>query len=237
MAGCTGPVQAWTMSDMPSGSRWGPDYDDRHVHATRAPHAPRPPSDVQEPPFEGPLHLLARTAWQVVLLTGVASLVLGILVLVWPGPSLVAAGILFGVYLIVSGVLQLAAAFGTHKATSLRVLAFISGALSILLGLFCFRGRLESILLLALWIGIGWLIRGITQTVAAAHDPGVPARGWQVFLGVVTFLAGIVLIVSPFATIAVLTLVAGWWLVVVGAVEIATAIRIRTGATRIPRTV
>src|SRR5690242_1004898 len=108
MAGCTGPVQAWTMSDIPSGSRGGPAYDDRHVHATRAPHTPRPPSDAQEPPFEGPLHLLARTAWQVVLLTGVASLVLGILVLVWPGPSLVAAGILFGVYLIVSGVLQLA---------------------------------------------------------------------------------------------------------------------------------
>jgi uncharacterized membrane protein HdeD (DUF308 family) len=225
------------MNDIPSGSRGGQEYDDRHVHAARDPHAPRPLSDVQEPPFEGPLHLLARTAWQVVLLTGVASLVLGILVLVWPGPSLMVAGVLFGVYLIVSGVLQLAAAFGTHKATSLRVLAFMSGALSILLGLFCFRGRLESILLLALWIGIGWLIRGIMQTVAAAHDPGMPARGWQIFLGVVTFLAGIVLIVSPFNSIAVLTVVAGWWLVVVGIVEIATAIRIHAGGARIPRTV
>jgi uncharacterized membrane protein HdeD (DUF308 family) len=225
------------MSDVPSGSHPGPDYDDRHVHATRAPYTARPPSDAQEPPFEGPLHLLARTAWQVVALTGVASLILGVLVLVWPGPSLLAAGVLFGVYLIVSGVLQLASAFGTHKATSLRVLAFISGALSILLGLFCFRGRLESILLLALWIGIGWLIRGITQTMAAAHDPAVPARGWQVFLGVVTFLAGIVLIVSPFRSIAVLTLVAGWWLVVVGIVEIGTAFRIRGGAKQIPRTV
>ncbi|MGW2239987.1 hypothetical protein ACWCWE_39250, partial [Streptomyces sp. NPDC001759] len=31
------------------------------------------------------------------------------------------------------------------------------------------RGPMRSILLLALWIGIGWLIRGITQTLAAAH--------------------------------------------------------------------
>ncbi|MEU8591850.1 HdeD family acid-resistance protein [Streptomyces sp. NPDC048664] len=227
------------MTDAPSSSFPGPGFDDRRVHAARDPQTrgPAPEGVEPEPPAEGLLHLLSRTAWQVVLLTGVASLILGILILVWPGPSLLAAGVLFGLYLVISGVLQLASAFGTHKATSLRVLAFISGALSILLGLFCFRGPMESVLLLALWIGIGWLIRGITQTVAAAHDPAVPARGWQVFLGVVTFVAGVVLIVSPFASIAVLTVVAGCWLVVVGVVEIVTGFRIRGRAERIPRTV
>ncbi|MGW1157684.1 HdeD family acid-resistance protein [Streptomyces sp. NPDC002519] len=225
------------MTDAPSGSPWGSEYDDRHVHATHDPHAPRPASDGLEPPVEGLLHLLSRTAWQVVLATGVASLILGILILVWPGPSLLVAGILFGIYLIVSGVLQVASAFGTHRATSLRVLAFLSGALSIVLGLFCFRGPLESILLLALWIGIGWLFRGISQTVAAAHDPAVPARGWQIALGVVTFAAGVVLIVSPFKSIPVLALVTGWWLIVVGVVELITALRIRGRAERIPRTV
>ncbi|MDT0464543.1 MULTISPECIES: HdeD family acid-resistance protein [Streptomyces] len=225
------------MTDAPSGSPWGSEYDDRHVHAGRDPHAQRPLSDGLEPPVEGVLHLLSRTAWQVVLATGVASLILGILILVWPGPSLLAAGILFGLYLIVSGVLQVASAFGTHRATSLRVLGFLSGALSIVLGLFCFRGPLESILLLALWIGIGWLFRGIAQTVAAAHDPAVPARGWQAVLGIVTFVAGVVLIVSPFHSIAVLTLVAGWWLIVVGIVELITAFRLRSRAERIPHTV
>ncbi|OIJ92041.1 HdeD family acid-resistance protein [Streptomyces colonosanans] len=224
------------MTDAPSGSSWGPEYDDRRVHAARDTHAPTPHPGDMEPPFEGFLHTLSRTAWQVVLATGVASLILGIVVLAWPGPSLLVAGVIFGIYLIISGVLQLAAAFGTHKATSLRVLAFISGALSILLGLFCFRGQLESILLLALWIGIGWLIRGITHTLAAAHDPAMPSRGWQAFLGVVTFIAGIVLITSPFTSIAVLTLVAGWWLVAVAIVEIVTALRLHGRAQRIPRT-
>jgi len=224
------------MTDAPSGSPWGPEYDDRHGHAADA-YAPKPSRGEMEPPFEGFLHTLARTAWQVVLGTGVASLILGIVLVAWPGPSLLVAGVLFGIYLIISGVLQLVAAFGTHKATSLRVLAFISGALSILLGLFCFRGKLESILLLALWIGIGWLFRGITHTLAAAHDPAMPARGWQAFLGVITFLAGIVLIISPFTSIAVLTLVAGWWLIVVGIVEIVTALRLHGRARHIPRTV
>ncbi|MFG2359238.1 HdeD family acid-resistance protein [Streptomyces sp. NPDC048521] len=222
------------MTEAPnSGPEWGREYDDRHVHTARATSGHHEP----EPPLEGPLHALSRAAWQVVLVTGIASLILGILVLIWPGASLFAAGVLFGLYLVISGVFQLVSAFGTHKATSLRVLAFISGALSILLGLFCFRGPMQSTLLLALWIGIGWLIRGITQTLAAASDSRMPARGWQIFLGVLTFVAGIVLIDSPFESVAVLTLVGGIWLVAVGVVEIITAFGMRGRAQHVPQTV
>ncbi|MDN0199466.1 HdeD family acid-resistance protein [Streptomyces sp. S.PNR 29] len=224
------------MTEPRSGSPWGPEFDDRHVHTRHAPTAPPPGGHEPEPPFEGPLHLLSRAAWQAVLLAGAASLILGVLVLAWPDATLRAAGVLFGLYLLLSGALQLASAFGTHRTTSLRVLAFVSGALSILLGLFCFRGPMQSTLLLALWIGIGWLIRGITQTLAAVHDPAVPARGWQVLLGVLTVLAGAVLIVSPFESVSVLTVVAGCWLLAVGILEILTALCIRARARQIPHT-
>ncbi|MGV9449641.1 HdeD family acid-resistance protein [Streptomyces sp. NPDC003635] len=219
------------MTEAPSGSAWGPEYDDRKVHAQqRAPRDGHEP----EPPFEGPLHALSQAAWQIVLVTGIASLILGVLVLIWPGSTLRATGVLFGLYLLVSGVFQLVSAFGTHKTTSLRVLGFVSGALSILLGLFCFRGPMQSLLLLALWIGIGWLIRGITQTLAAASDASMPARGWQIFLGIVTFLGGVVLIVSPFESVFVLTVVGGVWLIVVGVVEIVSAVGIRGRARQVP---
>ncbi|NBE53678.1 HdeD family acid-resistance protein [Streptomyces boluensis] len=193
-----------------------------------------PPGDSEHGPPPGPLGILAKSAWQAVLVAGVASLVLGVLVLVWPGASLRAAGVLFGVYLLVSGIFQLVSAFGTHVAAAMRVMAFISGALSVLLGLFCFRGEMQSVLLLALWIGIGWLFRGITQTVAALSDAAMPARGWQVFLGIVSALAGVVLIVSPFESVAVLTLIGGVWLLVVGVVEIVTAFAVRSRAKKLP---
>ncbi|MFI9742967.1 HdeD family acid-resistance protein [Streptomyces sp. NPDC052494] len=182
----------------------------------------------------GPLGMLAGAAWQALLVAGLASVVLGILVLVWPDASLRVAGVLFGLYLLFSGVMQLVAAFGTHATTALRVMAFISGALSILLGLFCFRGAMQSTLLLALWIGIGWLFRGITQTVAAASDSAMPARGWQIFLGVVSAIAGVVLIVSPLESAAVLTVLVGIWLLVVGVVEAATAFMVRSRAKTLP---
>ncbi|GGU99107.1 hypothetical protein GCM10010275_42420 [Streptomyces litmocidini] len=191
---------------------------------------PHDPSSRHEVP-PGPLGMLAGAAWQALLAAGLVAVVLGgVLVLVRPGASLVAAGVLFGLYLLFSGVMQLVAAFGTHTTTALRVMAFISGALPILLGLFCFRDALQSILLLALWIGIGWLFRGITQSVAAASDPAIPARGWQVFLGIVSALAGIVLIVSPLESAAVLTLLGGIWLIAVGTVEVVTAFQVRSRA-------
>ncbi|MEU4077138.1 hypothetical protein DEJ45_03840 [Streptomyces venezuelae] len=182
----------------------------------------------------GPLAVLAGAAWQALLVAGFAALVLGVLVLVWPGASLFVAGVLFGLFLLFSGVMQLVAAFGTHTTTALRVMAFISGALSILLGLLCFRGATQSILLLALWIGIGWLFRGITETIAAASDPAMPARGWHVFLGIVNALAGVVLIVSPLESAAVLMVLGGIWLVAVGAVEIVTAFQVRSRAKKLP---
>ncbi|MFF0473508.1 HdeD family acid-resistance protein [Streptomyces sp. NPDC004284] len=182
----------------------------------------------------GPVGLLAGFAWQALLIAGLVSLILGVMVLAWPEATLRVVGVLFGLYLLFSGVMQLVAAFGTHATTALRVMAFISGALSILLGLFCFRGATQSTLLLALWIGIGWLFRGITQTVAAASDPAMPARGWQIFLGVVSALAGIVLIVSPLESARVLTVLGGIWLLVVGAVEAITAFMVRSRAKDLP---
>ncbi|MFC8095533.1 HdeD family acid-resistance protein [Streptomyces sp. NPDC057301] len=220
------------MTESTGGPLGGRDYDDRRVHAGHPPGAGA--AREAEPALEGPLHVLSRAAWQVVLGTGVCSLVLGILVLVWPGAPLFVSGVLFGLYLLISGVFQLVSAFGTHRTTSLRVLAFVSGTVSVLLGLFCFRRPMQSILLLALWIGIGWLFRGVTQTLAAASDKSMPARGWQIFLGVVTVVGGIVLIDSPIESVTVLMLLGGCWLVAVGVVEIVIGIRMRKRARQVP---
>jgi len=186
------------------------------------------------PGVPGPLQRLARDAWQAVLLIGISAVLLGAIALAWPGKTLVVLGVLFGIYLLISGILQIAAAFGTHAEASLRVLAFISGAVSIVLGVFCFRSAFESILLLAVWIGVAWLFRGIAQTAAAASDALMPARGWQLFAGLLGTLAGLVVIASPFSSIAILTVFAGVWLIVTGAAEIVSSLRIRDHSRRIP---
>ncbi|MEV7923854.1 MULTISPECIES: HdeD family acid-resistance protein [unclassified Kitasatospora] len=185
-------------------------------------------------PVQGPLGQLAKAAWQVLLLAGIVSLALGIVVFVWPRETLLVVGVLFGLYLLVIGIVQLVAAFGTHASTALRVLAFISGAICVLLGLLCFRSAAQSLVLLAIWIGIGWLFRGITQLAAAVSDPEMPARGWQAFAGAANTVAGVLLLVWPVGSIAALTVLAGCWLLILGLIEIVTALQMRGRAKQIP---
>jgi uncharacterized membrane protein HdeD (DUF308 family) len=177
--------------------------------------------------FEGPLHQLARNTWQLLLLIGILTVALGVIVLAWPGKTLVVAGVLFGIYLVVSGVGYVFAAFGAHTGAVMRLLTLLGGILSVVLGFFCFRDKLESVLLLALWIGIGWLFRGMTLLAAALSFDQLPARGWQALSGLIIVIGGGVLIVSPFDSIAILTLVAGSWLIAIGIVDVVTAFQVR----------
>ena len=176
---------------------------------------------------EGPLHQLARNTWQLLLLIGIVGVALGVIVLAWPGKTLMVAGVLFGIYLVVSGVGYVLAAFGTHAGAAMRMLSFLTGVVSLVLGFFCFRDKLESILLLALWIGIGWLFRGVTQLAAALSFDHMPARGWQVLSGVIIVLGGGTLIISPLDSIAILTLVTGCWLIAIGLVDVVSAFQVR----------
>src|ERR1700721_2359160 len=154
--------------------------------------------------FEGPLHQLARNTWQLLLLIGVLGVALGVIVLAWPGKTLLVAGVLFGIYLVVSGVGEVFAALGTHAGAAMRVLSFLTGVVSLVLGFFCFRDRLASLLLLALWIGISWVFRGVTLLATAVSFDHLPARGWQVLSGVIIVIGGGALIISPLDSIAIL---------------------------------
>jgi uncharacterized membrane protein HdeD (DUF308 family) len=183
--------------------------------------------------MEGPFRGLARSAWQAVLLTGVLAVVLGAIILIWPNVSLLVAGVLFGLYLLISGIFALFSAFGPHISPGWRALSFVSGALSVVLGIFCFRRALESVALLAIWIGIVWVMRGLLTTMAAISDRALPERGWQGFLGVITLIAGFVLIAWPLSSIRVLAVLVGVWLIVLGVMEIFGAFRVRRGAARL----
>jgi len=181
----------------------------------------------EKPVFEGPLRQLARNSWQLLLLIGITAVVLGVIVLYWPGKTLLVAGVLFGIYLVVSGIGYMIAAFGTHAGAAMRVLAFLTGAVSLVLGFFCFRDRLESILLLALWIGISWVFRGVTLLAAALSFDKLPGRGWQILAGAIIIIGGGVMIIYPYDSIAVLTLVAGCWLIAIGIVDVISALQVR----------
>jgi uncharacterized membrane protein HdeD (DUF308 family) len=163
------------------------------------------------------------------LVTGIMTLVLGGLILGWPGKSIVTAATLLGIYLVVSGVAEVIFAFSLMVSVPYRVLLFITGALSVALGILSLRhfGDQYAVLLLAIWIGVGFLLQGVAETGTAISYRGLPGRGWYIFFGVVSILAGVVVLAWPFDSIEMLAYVAGAWLVVIGILEIVAALSTR----------
>ncbi|WP_163758558.1 HdeD family acid-resistance protein [Mycobacterium botniense] len=173
--------------------------------------------------------------WKSTLVSGLVALALGIVVLVWPGISILVAAIVFGAYLLIAGIAQVIFAFSLHVSAGGRVLLFISGAASLVLAVLCFRSLYDSVLLLAIWIGVGFIFRGVATSVSAISDPTLPGRGWSIFLGVISLVAGIVMLASPFASLEILTLVVGIWLIVIGVFEVVSSFGIRSASKTIGR--
>jgi uncharacterized membrane protein HdeD (DUF308 family) len=184
---------------------------------------------MQTTPGTPPIPSLLPHLWKSTLVSGILSLILGVLVLAWPGKSILVAAVAFGVYLLITGIAQVVFAFSLHVTAGSRILLFISGAASLILAVLAFRhfGQGYAILLLAIWIGVGFIFRGVATTVSAISDPTLPGRGWSIFVGVISLLAGIVVIAYPFDSIVTLAIVVGVWFVVIGVFEIVSSFGIR----------
>ena len=183
--------------------------------------------------------LVGQRLWKYKLMAGVLTIVVGAILLAWPGPSILVAATLFGVYLLVSGLAELFIAVTVRLSTATRVMLFISGALSVVLAILSFRhfGDGYAVLLLSLWIGIGFIFQGVAGVAAGIGESDLPGRGWYVVAGIVSVLAGLVALVWPFDSIAVLTLAAGIWLVIIGITQIIQAFQTRKAANTARQTV
>jgi uncharacterized membrane protein HdeD (DUF308 family) len=157
--------------------------------------------------------------WASAILNGLLAVLLGVVILLWPGPSILMAAVVFGVYLLVSGIAQVVSASSLPASAGGRILLFISGAASVILAVLAFRhfGEGYAILLLAI------------------NDPAFPGGGWAIFFGIISILAGIVVLAWPFDSIVTLALVAGIWLIILGVMEIVAGFGMRSDAKKVEK--
>jgi uncharacterized membrane protein HdeD (DUF308 family) len=183
-----------------------------------------------------PVSDVMHRIWISAILFGALAVILGVVILVWPGPSIVVAAVLFGVYLVMSGAAMVILAFALPAASGAsRFLYFISGAVSVILGILAFRhfGEGYAILLLAIWIAVGFIFRGVSAVALAISYPRFPGRGWSIFFGIISTLAGVVVLVYPFDSIVTLALVVGIWLIILGVMEVISAFGMRSDVKKV----
>jgi uncharacterized membrane protein HdeD (DUF308 family) len=167
--------------------------------------------------------------WGWVLFFGIVTVLAGLFALVWPGRTLQVIAVLFGIQLVVAGIFRFVTALAVDEASGgTRVLLALLGVLSFIVGLYALRNVLVTIAALALLLGIFWIVNGAVETFTALSDRGMQGRGWAIFMGLLSIVAGVVVLVYPGISLTTLAIVLGFWLIVFGVMEIVAAFRLRS---------
>jgi uncharacterized membrane protein HdeD (DUF308 family) len=166
--------------------------------------------------------------WGWVLAYGILTVLAGVAVLAWPSETLLVIAVLFGVQLIISGIFRFVGALASDDLTGgTRVMLALLGVLSIIIGLWAVRHAVLTLVALIVFLGIFWVINGLIEIFAALSHRGMPDRGWSVLMGVLSAIAGILVLAYPGLTLVGLAVILGIWLLVFGILEIMAAFRLR----------
>ena len=165
-------------------------------------------------------------SWAWVLAFSVATLILGVMVMAWPSATVKLVALLFGLQLFVGGLFSLVRAF-TRGGEGSRVLLAVLGVLGILVGIFVLRHLFQTVVILVILLGVYWVLHGIIEFFVAIDQRGAPARGLNATMGILSFIAGVVVLSWPAPTLLVLVWVLGIWLVVYGLIGIVGAFMVR----------
>ncbi|MEW2047827.1 HdeD family acid-resistance protein [Streptomyces sp. NPDC005476] len=176
------------------------------------------------------LAVLGRS-WTWILGSAVATLVPGILILVWPDETLHVLAVLIGLYLLVTGAFRFVAAFARDDHGE-RLTGLLLAVLYVVAGVLCLRNPLQTIATLSLIVGVLWLVSGILTLYTALATKDLPHRGVVLGAAVFAVVAGIVVLALPTESARALTRLLGLWLVLLGLVEAAVALAWRAALRR-----
>ena len=163
--------------------------------------------------------------WGLVAAMGVASIVLGLLAMFYPGVTIVTIGIFFAAWLFVSGAYEVVTSFTRDGDTGGRVLHALIGVLAVIVGFALLRTPFQSVEVFIFVLGIFWLIQGIMTFIAAfAVKQG---RNWRLFSGILGILAGIIILVYPITSAVTLAFIGGIWLLILGVTQVIAGSQLR----------
>jgi uncharacterized membrane protein HdeD (DUF308 family) len=172
-------------------------------------------------------------AWIVPVIFGAVSVALGVLVLVWPGHTVGAMTVLFGLYLLVTGVYRFVSAIQLHGVDPIaRAVALVLAALSAVIGVICLIDPFSTASTFAVVAGAFWLAAGAITFFgawqrrgrggAAGRAPGLAGGG-----GVFSMVIGVLIMLFPGASLVFLAAVLGCWLIFFGISAVATGLAAR----------
>jgi len=168
--------------------------------------------------------------WWSLLVRGLLAVALGIAAIFWPKATLELLIRLIGLYVLFDGIVSLVGAFRARELGAYLVPGLISVAVgAVLLFWPDVTGRLLLII-----VGIWALFQGVTLFWGGRQaDPNDPERSLAMTIGGVAAIAGVILLIWPSTASVAISWVIGIAALLVGALLIYLAQRVRQAAKRV----
>ncbi len=159
-------------------------------------------------------------------ISGALSLVIGLLILIWPGRTAQVAVGIIAVYVIIAGLVNIGIGLFWRSGWA-RIGHLALGLLFILAGIFSFVNLPAATAWFGVFVGtlvgILWIIEGVVALTTVGH--GSKARAWTIFFAIVSIVAGVVLLFSPLLGAVTLFVLIGFSLIVLGIFQIVRAVQ------------
>ena len=159
-----------------------------------------------------------KAVWQLELLVGVVTLALGIVLALHPSTSLNVVCVFIGILLIIGGVFHFVRALDRDEQH--RAWVAIAGLLEVVIGVVMIRHLSLTRAAIGLLIGLVWIVQGVVALLAGAMSDVRGSRAWVIFFGVVSLVAGIVVVSVPQSSVTALATLLGIWFIVMGLLEV-----------------
>ncbi|MEG1414583.1 MAG: DUF308 domain-containing protein, partial [Mucinivorans sp.] len=157
------------------------------------------------------------------LLWGVASIVIGLLILIYPVGVIEILIRIVGLVLLSVGAIQLITFFAVRRTAGFSWTAIpLGGVLAVVLGIMLVASPATFASFFMIMVGILLMVLAVVQVVgiAKAHKTNKSISSLFYIFPVVMFLSGTVFFFFPMATTAWLVIFAGAWIMVYGISEI-----------------
>jgi uncharacterized membrane protein HdeD (DUF308 family) len=169
----------------------------------------------------------AALPWGLVLVEGIVLALLGLVLLVAPGASLVFLVWLLGIYLVIAGIFRIVGIFLDSASWGWKLAA---GILCLIAGLAILSNPLWSTTLASTWlvilVGFLAMLQGAAGLIVALQG-----GGWGMgALSVLGILLGLLLVINPLIGVAALTLILAIFMLIGGVGAVIQAFRMRREA-------
>jgi len=173
-----------------------------------------------------------RHHWWLFLLRGIAAIAFGVLVLMWPGATVVALMVFIAAYALVDGIVTVASAFRMRALFDRWWLLLIQGLVSIAFGVLAFMYPTLSLWYVVISVSLWMFLASVALFMLGRAQRAMGGSAlWSTLAGIASLVLAVWALARPGAAVASVIVLIAWFGLAIGLVNLVVAFRVR-GLTR-----